>query len=126
MAFTVSFPAQIPASQSAFTIDTKTLGALAQVSGSAVGFDLFTPTANCTYLLAIRVQDAATGAPTNCTTDLVVVTTVGTWVPTKMAASVTTGTCATTYSKNSSALKLAVATGTTWYVDVVILARFPA
>jgi hypothetical protein len=117
----------LDAGETAVTAGTKITGALAQVSGAALGFDLFTPTANCTYLLAIRVQNVATSNPSHCTVDLVTLTTVGTWAPTKMVASVTNvGTCATTYTNNSGALKLAVATGTTWYADVSILARFPA
>jgi hypothetical protein len=78
-------------------------------------------------VLLIRVQDVASGSPSHCTVDVVTLTTVGTWAPTKMVTSVTNvGTCATTYSKNSSALQLAVGTGITWYADVVVLARFPA
>ena len=120
-------PLMLDAGEQAVGIGTAAIGALAQISGAALGFDLFTPTADCTYLLAIRVQDVASGSPNHVTVDLVTLTAVGTWAPAKMAASVTNvGTCATTSSKNGSALNLAVATGVTWYVDVVVLARFPA
>lgn len=120
-------PFVLDAAEAALTIGTKVSGALAQVTVTAVGTDLFTPTANCTYVLAIRTQDVASGSPSHCTVDVVTLTTVGTWAPNKMVTSVTNvGTCATTYSKNASALKLAVGSGITWYVDVVVLARFPA
>lgn len=120
-------PLTLDAGERAVGMGTAAMGALAQISGAALGFDLFTPTADCTYLLAIRVQDVASGSPNHVTVDLVTLTAVGTWAPAKMAASVTNvGTCATTYTKNGSALQLAVATGTTWYVDVVVLSRFPA
>lgn len=121
-------PLTLDAGERAVGMGTAAMGALAQISGAALGFDLFTPTADCTYLLAIRVQDVASGSPSHVTVDLVTLTSVGpAWAPAKVAPSVTNvGTCATTYTKNGSALQLAVATGTTWYVDVVVLARFPA
>ena len=119
------FPNLAP-TEDALLVAAKTIGALPQISGAATGFGLFDPTANCTYILAIRVQDVATGAPAHATMDLVTLTTVGTWTPTKMLASVTNvGTCVTTYSKNGSTFYLVVASGTTWYADIFII-RFPA
>lgn len=117
----------LDAGETPLAIGTIKHGALAQVSGAGAGYDLFTPTTDCTYVLLIRVQDVATGTPAHCTVDVVTLTTTGTWAPTKMVTSVTNvGTCATTYTKNASALRLAVGSGTTWYADVVVLARFPA
>ncbi len=46
--------------------------------------------------------------------------------PTKLTATDTVGTPgARTYSKNASALKVVIGSGTTWYLDVVVV-RFPA
>ncbi len=103
----------------AVTIGATQLGAIAQITVTAAGTDLFTPTANGTYTLFIRVQDVATGAPTNVTFDYVTLTASNVWVPAKITASVTTGTCATTYTKNGSALRLAIGTGITWYADIL-------
>lgn len=125
MAPVTKLPA-LASAEDALTWASKTAGALAQVSGAAAGFDVFTPTANCTYLLSVRVQDVATGAPTNAAHDLLLLTVTGTWTVTTINHTATVGTCATTWTKNASAVKLAVATGVTWYVDVVVLARFPA
>ncbi|MBW7935373.1 MAG: hypothetical protein H3C62_17550 [Gemmatimonadaceae bacterium] len=120
-------PLDLDAAENAVGVGTKASGALAQVSGAALGFDLFTPTADGTYVLLVRVQDVASGSPSHCTVDIVTLTAIGGWAPTKMVTSVTNvGTCATTYSNNSGALRLAVGSGVTWYADVVILARFPA
>lgn len=112
--------------ETAVTVGTQKWGTIAQVTVLAAGTDLFTPTTDCTYILRIRVQDVATGTPANETTDIVTLTATGVWAPTKMVASVTNlGTCATTYTKNGSALRLAVGSGVTWYADIEVL-RFPA
>ena len=136
MAFTVEIPNQtgspsltaltLAAGEAALTIGTKVIGALAQVSGIGAGFDVFTPTANCAYYLVIRGQDAASGSPSNAFLDILTLDVVGTWAPTVLSSTTLVGTPgARTWSKNSNALKVAVASGTTWYLDVTII-RFPA
>ena len=136
MAFTIKIPnltgspsltaLTLAAAEDALSIGTKAIGALAQVSGAAVGFDLFTPTTNANYWLVIRGQDTATGAPTNSFLDIVELQTSTTWVITAITSTTQVGTPgARTYSKNSSAFKVVVANGTTWYIDVVVI-RFPA
>lgn len=100
---------------------------IAQVSGLAAGFDTFTPTANVAYRLTVRGQDAASGTPTNAWLDeLTVVSYSGTVTINVLHSSTLVGTPgARTWSNNAGALKLVVATGTTWYLDIAFL-RFPA
>ena len=118
--------AAFDASETAVGIDTKDLGALAQVSGGAMGFDVFTPTANATYYLILRGQDAASGAPTNGFVDVLIVLGAATVTWTVLSSTTVVGTPgARTYCNNFGVLNLAVATGTTWYVDMTLL-RFPA
>ena len=115
----------VAAGVGAITVGTQQIGAIAQVTVLAAGTDLFTPTANATYTLRIRVQDAATGAPTNVTYDEVELTATGVWAPVKLIASTTVGVCATTYTKNGNALRLAIGTGVTWYADIEVLRFAP-
>ena len=116
----------LSAGEDALAIDTKMIGALAQVSGGAMGFNIFTPTADCTYQLIIRGQDAATGTPTNAFEDLVEITAAGAgWAPVATAVNTFGAPGARTYANTLGALSVAVATGATWYIDVIVL-RFPA
>lgn len=116
----------LDAGQAALTIGTQTHGTLAQVSGVAAGFDLFTPTSGATYYLVIRGQDAATGTPTNSFIDVVIVQSNGTVTPVTISSTTMLGTPgARTYSNNGGALKVALASGVTWYLDLAVL-RFPA
>lgn len=130
MTFTTEIPhltaLMLAAAENALTIGTQKIGTLGQVSGMAAGFNIFTPTTDATYQLVIRGQDAASGTPANAFVDVVDVTATGAgWVP----ASTQTNTLGTpgarTYSNNTGALKIVVANGTTWYLDVVVM-RFPA
>jgi hypothetical protein len=96
------------------------------VSGIAAGFDVFTPTTNATYHLVVRGQDAATGAATNAWVDVLVIHAATGWAPAVISSTTTVGTPgARTWSNNTGALKVVVATGTTWYVDVSLV-YFPA
>lgn len=116
----------LSAGEDALAIDTKMIGALAQVSGIGAGFNIFTPTADCTYQLVVRGQDAATGAPTNAFLDLVEITATGAgWAPVATAVNTFGAPGARTYTNNAGALKVVIPTGTTWYIDVVVI-RFPA
>lgn len=119
-------PLSLDAGEDAIGIGTKKIGALAQVSGAALGFDLCTPTADCTYTLEIRVQDVATGTPTNVGVDTVRLTATGVWAPVSSSVTTLGAPGARTYTKNGSALKVAIAGAGTWYADIVVQARFPA
>lgn len=131
MAFSTEIPNQkgpltLDAAEAAVGIGTQTRGTLAQVSGIAAGFNLFTPTANATYHLVIRGQDAATGAPTNAFVDVICITAIAGWAHAVVTSTTTAGTPgARTYSNNAGSLKIVVATGGTWYIDIA-LTRFPA
>lgn len=102
-------------------------GALAQVSGGGAGFDIFTPQANVQYELRIAGKDVTNGnAPNNSYIDTVPICKNG---PTVQIGTITSRTVvgapgARTYSNNAGKLKVAHASGTTWYVDVAIT-RFP-
>lgn len=95
------------------------------LTGSGAGFDLFTPTQNATYYLILRGQDVASGAPSNGFVDVLVLISNGTVTPTVISSTTVVGTPgARTYSNNAGKLKIAVASGTTWYVDAMYF-RFP-
>jgi len=112
--------------EDALAVGTKRIGALAQVSGAAMGFNIFTPTTDCAYHLVIRGQDVATGSPSNAFLDTIELQAVAGWTHTVLHSTTLVGTPgARTYSNNTGALKVVVGSGTTWYIDVVVL-RFPA
>jgi hypothetical protein len=107
-------------------IGTTAVPPFAQLSGLSAGFDLFTPTQNATYYLIVRGQDAASGAPSNGFVDVLLAYSTGTVVPTVITSTTFVGTPgARTYSNNSGALKIALANGITWYIDMITL-KFPA
>lgn len=116
------------AAEDAAAFGTKTVGAFAQVNGGAIGFNVFTPTADVAYRLFVRGQDAASGAPSNGWLDeLTVVKYAGTVTINVLHSTTLVGAPgARTWSDDGGgALKLVVANGTTWYIDVVVI-RFPA
>lgn len=118
-------PVTFDAAEDAFGYGTIKAGSLAQASGLSAGFDLFTPTTNCTYWLCLRGQDVASGAPTNAFLDVLQLTASTGWAPSATQTNTFGTPGARTYSNNAGALKIVVATGTTWYIDVYLL-RFPA
>lgn len=137
MTFTVEFPNQIgspsltavtlAAGESALTIGTQKIGSIAQVSGNgALGFNIFTPTTDATYYLVIRGQDAASGSPTNAFLDVVELTAIAGFAVTALGSTNTAGTPgARTYANATGALKITIALGGTYYIDVLSL-RFPS
>lgn len=129
MTFTVGFPnllasgsLAITAGETALTIGTTHFGTIAQVSGIGAGFNLFAPTAGLNYRLVISGKDAADGAaPTNAFIDVLQLNGTLGWVPTVLSSTNTLGAPgARTYTNNAASLKIAVATGITWYVDVIV------
>lgn len=97
-------------------------GALAQVSGLSAGFNIFTPTANLNYHLVISGKDASDGnTPSNAFIDVVDLNGAAGFTPVASVSANTLGTPgARTYSNATGALKIVVASGTTWYVDVAV------
>jgi hypothetical protein len=118
----------LPAGEAVLAVGTERTGALAQASGAAAGFNVLSPTANCAYRVVLRGQDSATGTPTNAFLDELTVVSYGATAAFNVLHSTTlVGTPgARTYSNNSGALKIALANGTVWYVDVTVISRFPA
>lgn len=95
---------------------------LGQVSGNAAGFNLFTPTAYLTYRLLIAGKDAADGNfPSNAFIDEVVFNATPGWtVPTPWHSQSVLGTPGgRTYTNATGAFHIALASGSTWYIDVV-------
>lgn len=99
-----------------------TVGGQAQQSIVSTGANIFTPVSG-TYFLIISGKDAADGsAPSNAFCDTVIVTAQVALVPINVNDSTTIGAPgARTYSNNSGALKLAVATGSTWRIDLYVI-----
>lgn len=114
---------QMRTGSSAWSSGTSVGGGLAQQSGGAVGFNILTPTADYgSYLVLVAGKDAATGgAPSNAWLDQVVFNATSGWAPTAISSTTTLGSPgARTYSNATGTLHLAVASGTTWYVDLFI------
>lgn len=94
----------------------------AQITTIAAGSDLFTPTTGVMYSIKVFGKDISSGAPTNSFVDEIIVYSNGTVTITVLHSTTTNGAPgARTYSNNGGALKLAIGSGVTWYIDLVVL-----
>ncbi len=124
-ASTASVGAQLTAANGTVSTEgnTKHWG-IAQQSGLGAGFNIFTPVADYgTYVLLVAGKDAPTGsAPSNGFIDTVVFNCLATTFTPAVAWSATTvgAPGARTYTNSTGTLRVAIATGTTWYVDLWI------
>ncbi len=99
-------------------------GGLAQQSGLAAGFSIFTPSSDAgVYRLLITGKDASTGGtPSNVWYDEVVLVPTAGWAPVVVSSTTVVGTPGgRTYTNSTGALQVAVASGTVWYVDVCLV-----
>lgn len=103
--------------------NTKTWG-VAQQSGLGAGFNIFTPASDYgQYAITVSGKDAATGlAPSNAFVDKITLNALaGTFsVATAWSTNTVGSPGSRTYTNATGALRVAVASGTTWYVDLFI------
>jgi hypothetical protein len=131
MTFTVSFPNMVgspsltaltlAAGETALAIGNTKLGAIAQVSGTNAGFNLFTPTLNLSYYLVIAGKNVADGSPpTVAFEDVIVFNAAAGWAPVVLSSSSVVGAPgARTYTNSTGSLHIATAGGAvTWRVDI--------
>lgn len=111
----------ITAGDAVTKVGTAHTGTIAQVSGINAGFDLFTPVANLTYHLLVAGKDAADGTgPSNAFLDEIVFNaTAGYTVTTWHSGNVLGTPGARTYTNNAGKLHIAIANGSTWYIDMM-------
>lgn len=100
-------------------------GGLTQSSGIAAGFNIYNPgtTSHGNYYLVISGKDAADSAgATNSFIDVVVFYNSSGWAPSTVSSTSTKGSPpARTYTNSTGILHIALASGTTWYIDVKII-----